>query len=182
MVRKGQECIFQISCWLLLATNKSATLQFSVDSSLMMENSALSFHSYHGPELQCGGKQKHTNPHPLTLLHLSVCITHQLTDLLVTGLIDCYRQMGGFKTPTTHEHKRHLYSPAQELPMSKSVYYFFYPEWWVGWAIFNSSLNSVSLLIFGFTVCHIRHSAGFYMSSLQDALRIWIGNVRFSSL
>ena len=60
-----------------------------------------------------GEKQKHIPP-PHTPIHLSVCTTHQLTNHLVTWLIDCYRLVGvrnpncsRTKTPSVriHQHK-----------------------------------------------------------------------------
>ena len=77
--------------------------------------------------------------HPPTPLHLGVCTIRQLTDqsVGVRSFWNLVRQSStlfwwGLTTPTAHACKRlHIHQP-KKLPMSKSVYYSFYPHG--GWA------------------------------------------------
>ena len=70
---------------------------------LVLENPALSFHSYHVPELCLGEKQ--STHIPPTLFNISICTTHQLTVQFVTWLINCY---SGWRlaTMSAHAYKR----------------------------------------------------------------------------
>ena len=94
------------------------------------------------PELCVGGKTKHTHiPHPPTPLNLSVCTTHQLTDQLVTWLIDCYQQVE-VRDPICSRHP--LFTSLRNYPCQNQFINPFIHR--VGWAGQNS-LNSGNLRI-----------------------------------
>ena len=64
---------------------------------------------------------------PRKWLSAFVCTTHPLTDWLVTWLLDSYWWMG-VQTPSTDEYKCCLLFNSKKLPMSKRVWYSFYPQ------------------------------------------------------
>ena len=82
------------------------------------------FHSYHVPELQCGGKKTHIPPLPVsTFVQPISWLTSWSRDwLIATG------GWGSWPRSLTHTNTIRIHQP-KKLSMSKSVYYSFYP--WV---------------------------------------------------
>ena len=129
-----------------------------IDQIIRRENTALSFCSYHVPEILVWGQKRRHTPSPPHYISAFVQPISWLTSWAHDWLIDCYRRVGVRDPDRSHTQTPSIFTSLRITDV-KSVLLFLLPTGWVGRQFF---FYSAWIRRFpGFTGCCVPHSAVF---------------------